>query len=276
MANLGVVSALVGRKDCLFEDRLNHASLIDAAQMSNAGMKRYAHADTAELKTLLDASAAELKMVISDGVFSMDGDVAPIQQLVNTSKDSGATLMMDDAHGIGVVGKDGKGSVVGQGYTLDDVPLLTGTFGKAFGTFGAFVAASDTVIEFLCQTARSLIYTTAPPAAIASATLKALELVQTEDWRREKLHQNIKQFREGAGQLGLSLKNSETAIQPLLIGDTEKVNHISEQLKQLGFLISAIRTPTVPKGSERLRITLSAAHSADDINKLLSAFEQVL
>ena len=271
MANLGAVSALLGRGDSVFEDRLNHASLIDAGILSRARLKRYGHADASELVTQLDATDSGSKLVVTDGVFSMDGDLAPLPKLVQACQQKDAWLMVDDAHGIGVVGPQGRGSLEHFNLNTEAVPILVGTLGKAFGTFGAFVAGSETLIESLIQRARSYIYTTALPAAVAEATRASLRLIQTESWRREKLQQLVKRFRQGASESGLPLMDSFTPIQPLLLGDTERALTVSQRLREQGFLISAIRPPTVPEGTARLRITFSAEHEEAHVDRLLNA-----
>ena len=271
MANLGAVSALLGRGDSVFEDRLNHASLIDAGILSRARLKRYGHADASELVTQLDATDSGSKLVVTDGVFSMDGDLAPLPKLVQACQQKDAWLMVDDAHGIGVVGPQGRGSLEHFNLNTEAVPILVGTLGKAFGTFGAFVAGSETLIESLIQRARSYIYTTALPPAVAEATRASLRLIQTESWRREKLQQLVKRFRRGAIESGLPLMDSFTPIQPLLLGDTERALTVSQRLREQGFLISAIRPPTVPEGTARLRITFSAEHEEAHVDRLLNA-----
>lgn len=275
MVNLGTVAALLDRHDSVFEDKLNHASLIDAGRLSDARLLRYAHADIGSLSSQLDSSDASTKLIVTDGVFSMDGDLAPLPELVKVSQQHNAMLMVDDAHGLGVIGKHGGGSPEHFGLDSDQVPILVGTLGKAFGTFGAFVAGSDDLIETLIQKARSYIYTTALPPAVAEATRAALQLVKTESWRREHLTSLIKRFRNGAAQQGLALMPSSTPIQPLVVGEAEQAIAVSNALLDKGFLITAIRPPTVPDGSARLRITLSAAHSEDHVDRLLEALAAV-
>lgn len=275
MANLGVVSALAGPGDAVFEDRLNHASLLDAGLLARARLSRYNHADTEALQSKLASSKADEKLILTDGVFSMDGDIAPLPALANAARDYGAWLMVDDAHGMGVLGETGAGSLEHFSLGLDEVPILMGTLGKGFGTFGAFVAGSDDLIEYLINTARPYIYTTATPPAVAVATRTSLRLVQSESWRREKLQLLIARFRGGAEQLGLELMDSPTPIQPLLVGDATEAIRMSEALLEAGILISAIRPPTVPEGTARLRITLSAAHTEEQVDRLLDALEAV-
>jgi 8-amino-7-oxononanoate synthase len=275
MANLGAVSALVGRGDTVLEDRLNHASLLDAAKLSGARLQRYLHADASSLAAHLEKHGDGRTLLVTDGVFSMDGDVAPLTELAAVAARHQAWLMVDDAHGLGVLGDGGRGSVVQHKLDTAAVPVLMGTLGKAFGTFGAFVAGSEALIETLIQQARSYIYTTAMPPAIAEATRASLRLVQTEEWRREKLAALVQRFHSGAAQLGLPLLASETPIQPLVVGETSRAMAISEALLQRDILVSAIRPPTVPAGSARLRITFSAAHSEAQVDELLLALEAV-
>ncbi|AGA91721.1 8-amino-7-oxononanoate synthase [Thioflavicoccus mobilis 8321] len=269
MANLGVIAALAGRGETVWQDRLNHASLIDGALLARARLRRYAHADAADLaRRLADGGA---RLIATDGVFSMDGDLAPLPTLAEVAAGSGAWLLVDDAHGLGVLGDEGRGSLAHWG--LGAVPglILMGTLGKAFGTFGAFVAGPHALIETLIQRARSYIYTTAPPPALAEATRVALAIARREDWRRERLGELIARLRAGAAELGLPLAPSQTPIQPLIAGSAERALDWSRRLEEAGILVTAIRPPTVPEGAARLRITLSAAHAPDDVDRLLEA-----
>ncbi len=270
MANIGIISALLGRGDTVFEDRLNHASLIDGGILSRARLKRYPHADASHLAHQLGETQGE-KLIVTDGVFSMEGDIAPLSELANIARAHDAWLMVDDAHGLGVLGEEGRGSPSHLGLNPNDVPILMGTLGKAFGTFGAFVAGSEALIETLIQQARSYIYTTALPPAIAEATRTSLRLVRTDEWRRERLRELVRRFRSGAQQLGLPLMDSITPIQPLLAGSAEQALAWSQRLEAQGILVSAIRPQTVPEGSARLRITLSAIHRDEHIDRLLEA-----
>jgi len=270
-ANLGVMSSLLGRGDRVFEDRLNHASLLDAAHMSHARLLRYRHTDSHDLDTCLQAATGGEQLVVTDAVFSMDGDCAPLCELSRLARRHAAWFMVDDAHGLGVLGPQGRGSVAAAGMGIDEVPILMATLGKALGTFGAFVAGDEALIETLIQHARTYIYTTAPPPALACATLAALRRVQLDDWRRAQLQSLVARFRNGAAQLDLSLPDSQTPIQPLPVGTASDAVRFSESLREQGILISAIRPPTVATGSSRLRITLSAAHSETDIDRLLEA-----
>ncbi len=276
MANLGVVSALAGRGDAVFEDRINHASLIDAGLLSQARLRRYPHNDMDVLERCVAGDGSATRLIVSDGVFSMDGDIAPLPALAAIARRHNAGLMIDDAHGLGVLGAHGGGAVEHFGLGMDEVPILMGTLGKAFGTFGAFVAGSEDLIETLIQRARTYIYTTALPPAIAQATRVSLRLVQEEGWRRTHLHNLIAQFRVGAERLGLTLPASLTPIQPLIVGDAGRALALSDALMQRGILISAIRPPTVPQGSARLRITLCAAHSEAQVDRLLDALAELL
>ncbi|HET7395061.1 MAG TPA: 8-amino-7-oxononanoate synthase [Gammaproteobacteria bacterium] len=275
MANLGIASALLRRGDRVFEDRLNHASLLDAGLASGARFKRYPHADVATLRRQLVPDDRPT-LVMTDGVFSMDGDVAPLTELAECGQAAGAFLMVDDAHGVGVLGATGRGSLEHFKLGMDEVPILMGTLGKALGSFGAFVAGSEALIETLIQRARTYVFTTAPPPALAEASRAALRLARTETWRREKLHGLIQRFRDGARQLGLPLSPSATAIQPLVIGDAAQALILSERLRALGLLVIAIRPPTVPAGSARLRITLTAGHDEQQVDRLLAGLQQVM
>ena len=273
MANLGAVTALVGKGDTVLEDRLNHASLLDAGLLSGARFSRYLHNDSASLATRLDKAEGNT-LVVCDGVFSMDGDLADLPALCAEARRKDAWLMVDDAHGFGTLGATGGGVVEHFGLGLDDVPVLVGTLGKAFGTAGAFVAGSDELIDTLVQFARPYIYTTSQPPALACATLKSLELLRSEHWRREHLAVLIRRFREGAASIGLQLMDSDTPIQPILIGDSGRAMALSQALRERGILVTAIRPPTVPAGSARLRVTLSAAHDLAQVDRLLEALSQ--
>lgn len=268
MANLGVIGALLSRGDRLFEDRLNHASLLDGAAYSGAKMQRYAHRDVADLESRLEKTSSQEKLIATDGVFSMDGDIAPVPQLITLAQQHAAWLVVDDAHGFGVLGEQGRGVL--EHYAIgSNKPIMVGTLGKAFGTGGAFVAAREDVIEFLIQAARPYVYTTAAPAALAEATRASLRLVQSETWRRDKLHKLIAHFRSGASQLGLQLMESLTPIQPVMIGGAAQALTVSQALEQAGILVPAIRPPTVPEGTARLRVTLSVLHTEQQVDQLL-------
>lgn len=275
MANLGAVNGLLNKSDAVFQDRLNHASLLDAGLLSGARFQRYLHNDPASLKQRLAKSEARRKLVVTDGVFSMDGDVADLPALCAETKAAGGWMMVDDAHGFGCLGKQGGGCVEQYGLGMDDVQVLVGTLGKGFGTAGAFVAGSEELIETLIQHARTYIYTTSMPPAVAAATLTSLKLLRTESWRRDKLNRLISRFRSGCEQLGLELMDSPTPIQPIMVGEADKAMTMSAMLAQEGIFISAIRPPTVPQGSARLRVTLSAAHSEQQVDRLLDALDKV-
>jgi 8-amino-7-oxononanoate synthase len=275
MANLGVMQALLQRDDVCVQDKLNHACLLDGAQLAGAELKRYPHGDIEAASRQLTARPDAGALLATDGVFSMDGDIAPLRELAALCHHENATLMVDDAHGLGVLGARGEGSVTDAGLSARDVPVLMATLGKALGCSGAFVAGSAELIDGLVQSARTYIYTTAMPPALATATLAAVRLAQSEGWRREKLGTLIARFRTGASQLGLPLMPSPTAIQPLLLGDTAAALTASEALEREGFLVTAIRPPTVPQGKARLRITLSASHEESDVDRLLDALSRL-
>lgn len=275
MANLGVMQALLERDDVCVQDKLNHACLLDGAQLAGCELKRYPHADVEAAARQLRARPDSAVLLATDGVFSMDGDLAPLGELAALCQRESATFMVDDAHGLGVLGARGEGSVGAAGLSQNDVPVLMATLGKALGCSGAFVAGSTALIDGLVQSARTYIYTTAMPPALAAATLAAVRLAQSEAWRREKLQALIARFRTGAAQLGLPLMPSSTAIQPLLLGDAQAALAASEALEQHGFLVTAIRPPTVPPGKARLRITLSAAHEEGEVDRLLEALSRL-
>jgi len=276
-ANLGVIDGLMSRGDVVIQDKLNHASLLDGSRLSTATQWRYQHADMQALtRRLSQTESTERRLIVTDGVFSMDGDLAPLEQLTQLAQDHQAAVLVDDAHGIGVIGQHGRGCVEHWQIVTAHLPIVMGTFGKAFGTSGAFVAADKEVIDTLIQHARTFVYTTAQPAAIAAASLASLTLVEAESWRREKLHALIAQFRQGAAELGLALIESMTAIQPIVIGDDKQAMAIGQALEAKGFLVAVIRPPTVPEGSARLRVTLSANHTEQNIKQLLDALEAVI
>lgn len=272
LANLGAIAALSARGDRIVADRLCHASLIDGALLSRARLRRYAHADSAAAARLLcNPSAAERRagtLLITDGVFSMDGDLAPLPELCALCADAHATLLVDDAHGLGVLGASGRGTLEHFALPVEAVPVLIGTLGKAFGSFGAFVAGDADLIEHLLQQARSYIYTTALPAAVAAATRAALRIAVAEPWRRERVQALTQRWRRAAAAEQLPLTPSITPIQPLIVGESARAVALSEALRSAGFWVSAIRPPTVPAGTARLRISLSAAHSEADVDAL--------
>ena len=271
MANLGTMQALLARGDLCVQDKLNHACLLDGAQLSGAELKRYPHADVEAAARQLQSRPQAAALLATDGVFSMDGDVAPLAALAGLCAREHATLMVDDAHGLGVLGDDGAGSVRAAGLSQREVPVLMATLGKALGCGGAFVAGSTALIDGLMQFARPYVYTTAMPPALAAAACAAVEIARTEHWRREKLQALIARFRAGAAQLGLPLMDSPSAIQPLLLGDAQAALDAAQVLEQRGLLVTAIRPPTVPQGQARLRITLSAMHAEEHVDQLLDA-----
>ncbi|MDO3720411.1 8-amino-7-oxononanoate synthase [Marinobacter sp. chi1] len=268
MANMGIIAALAGRGDTIFSDRLNHASIIDGCILSRARVHRYPHGDMAALESMLKKTSGH-KLVVTDGVFSMDGDVAPLRELARLCREHDALLVVDDAHGIGVLGPQGRGSVAELGLSEQEVPVLIGTLGKAVGTSGAFAAGPEVLMEYLVQKARTYIYTTAMPPAIALATCASLDVIERDDARREHLGSLITRFRQEAGALGYRLMPSETPIQPIMVGDNWKALALSKALEERGLLVTAIRPPTVPEGEARLRVTLSAAHTHGDLDRLL-------
>lgn len=276
MANLGVVSALMGREDEIYQDRLNHASLIDAARGSRAELIRYAHNAPQALEERLQRARAGRRLVMTDGVFSMDGDIADLPQLQKSANQHGAWLTVDDAHGFGVLGEKGQGVIEYFHLPPDSPEILMCTLGKALGTFGAFVAGSEALIETMIQRARTYIYTTALPPAVAAASSASLKLMQKESWRREKLTALIERFRSAALQLGLQLLPSVTPIQPILVGTPGQALAISEGLLERGFLVTPIRPPTVPEGTSRLRVTFSAGHEEHQVDELVDALDQLL
>ena len=275
-ANIGIISALTDKNNLLIMDKLCHASLIDGAKLSGAKFQRYNHLDIKSLKQKTEKTDQDT-WVITESLFSMDGDSAPLEEISASCQEISAVCYVDDAHGFGIYGESGAGSVKAANLSEQQVPVLVATFGKAFGVSGAFVAGSEALIETLIQNARSYIYTTAMPPALAAAVLKSLDLVKTENWRREKLFDLIHRFREKAAERGVLLsKNAHGPIQPVIIGNSEKAIRISEQLADKGIKISAIRPPTVPKDTARLRITFSAAHEEEHIDSLVKALSEVL
>lgn len=273
MANTGVIGALADQKAAIVSDKLNHASLIDGCRLSGAKVSRYRHADADHASELLAAIAPEItsRLVVTDGVFSMDGDLAPLPELARAARTANAWLLVDDAHALGVIGATGRGSCEHFGLNADDVPILVGTFGKAFGTFGAFVAGDADLIDFLIQKSRTYIYTTALPPAVAAATFAALEVAQRDTWRRERV---LAHARRVHGVLGLP-GTAESAIVPVILRDEARALEASRELEERGFLVSAIRPPTVPAGTARLRVTLSATHEESQVDALITALAEV-
>lgn len=273
MANIGTINALVGKGDAVFQDKLNHASLLDGGLLSGARFQRFLHNDLEDLEKKLKRSEANRKLIVVDGVFSMDGDLAPLPELSSLAEKYDAWLMMDDAHGFGCLGPNGAGTAEYFSLSQTQLPIVMGTLGKGAGSFGAFVAGSETLIETLIQEARPYIYTTAMPPAVAAATRASLQLFRSEAWRREHLAILIEQFRFGANALGLELMPSPTAIQPIIFGDADRTLRIADHLRGSGYWVGAIRPPTVPQNTSRLRITLSAAHCSEQVAGLLEALK---
>jgi 8-amino-7-oxononanoate synthase len=271
LANLAVVQALLGDDDVCVQDRLNHASLIDAARLAGCKLRRYPHGDSSGALRQLKDSPDGLAMLATDGVFSMDGDVAPLKELALVARVQKALMYVDDAHGVGVMGPDGRGSVAEAQLTVDQVPLQLVTLGKALGGYGAAVVGDADLIEHLVQTGRPYIYTTALPPAQAAATLVAVKMARADHWRRTRLYELIARFRERAARAGLVLLPSETPIQPVMCGDDRRALSISQTVEERGYWVAAIRPPTVPEGRARLRVTLSALHTTADVDGLVDA-----
>lgn len=274
MANMGIVTAIAGRDDAVFADKLNHASLNDAVLLSRADFRRYPHRDLATLERLLAACQARRKLVVSDAVFSMDGDVAPVHALLRLCEQYDAWLVLDDAHGFGVLGATGGGVLQHYDVASERIVYMA-TLGKAAGVFGAFVAGQPALIEILVQRARPYIYTTAMPPLLAHTLLAGLEIIAAESWRRERLAELVARLKREVAGLRWRLAPSDTAIQPVMIGANDEAVRVSQQLAQRGFLVPAIRPPTVPQGTARLRISLSAAHSEQDVAQLVEALREV-
>ena len=271
MANLAVINALFGRAGTVIGDRLNHASLVDAALLAGATFRRYKHADPQSLHECLEKiGPGRKRLVVTESIFSMDGDIAPLPAIVAVCAAARTPLLVDDAHGFGVLGESGGGALEHFGLNIQEVPLLMATFGKALGAFGAFIAGEAELIECLIQTGRTYIYTTALPPALAMTACRALDLVERERWRAHHLNALIARFKCGATQLGLPVADTSTPIQPLHLGDTRRATEISELLFAKGIFVAAIRPPTVPKHTARLRISLTAAHTEGQIDQLLS------
>jgi 8-amino-7-oxononanoate synthase len=275
MANLGLVGALVGRGDMVVEDRLNHASLIDAAILARARLVRYAHGDAAAAGERLRAARGH-PLLVTDGVFSMDGDLAPLAELASLAQEAGATLVVDDAHGFGVLGENGRGSLEHFGLGADAVPAWVVTLGKALGVFGAAVVGSRALIETLVQRARPWIYTTALPPALAEALTVALTILRDEGWRRERVRAHVGRFRAAAKAANFALVESNTPIQPVWVGESARALAVSKRLTERGYYVPAIRPPTVPEGSARLRVSLSADHHESQVEGLLTALAEAL
>jgi 8-amino-7-oxononanoate synthase len=275
MANLGLATALVKKGGAVLGDRLNHASLIDAGRIARADIGHFAHGDAAALERELATRSAGT-LVLTDGVFSMDGDLAPLPAFAAACARHGAFLAVDDAHGFGVLGERGAGTLEHFGLGTDEVPAHVGTLGKALGSFGAFVAGDAGLVETLIQRARTYIYTTALPPAVAAATRAALAVSISESWRRTRVLSLARRFRTLAGEAGITLAESETPIQPVLIGSADAAMAASERLLARGYFVAAIRPPTVPAETSRLRIALSAAHRDADVEGLVAVLADAL
>jgi 8-amino-7-oxononanoate synthase len=271
MANLAVLTTLAGRGERILLDRLSHASLIDGARLAGAELARYTHADAGAAAAALVEDSGRTALLATDGVFSMDGDLAPLAALARAAQSAQAWLVVDDAHGLGVIGATGRGTLEACGMSAADVPVLVGTLGKAFGSFGAFVAGDAALVEYLIQKARPYIYTTALPQPVAAASRKALALAQSEDWRRARLVALIERFRARALAAEVPLGDSRTPIQPIVLGSEAAVLGAQRELEAEGLLVVAIRPPTVPKGTARLRVTLTAAHGEAQVDRLAEA-----
>ncbi|MFT3790298.1 MAG: 8-amino-7-oxononanoate synthase [Rudaea sp.] len=276
MANLGAMQALLGEGDVCVQDKLDHACLIDGARLAGATLKRYVHADADSARRQLEANPDGAALLATDGVFSMDGDVAPLAGLAALCKAQRATLMVDDAHGLGVLGQEGAGSLADAGLEQDDAPVLMATLGKALGVSGAFIAGSKALIDGFVQFARTHVYTTAMPPALAAATSVAVDIVRFEDWRRDKLRRLVAHFRHGAGERDIALLDSRTPIQPVLIGASRAALVAAQRLESDGCFVPAIRPPTVAQGKARLRVTFSALHEEADVEKLLNALARAI
>ena len=278
MANMGVIGALADQSAGIVSDKLNHASLIDGCRLSGATVRRYRHGDSGHAAELLKGLETETRLIVTDGVFSMDGDLAPLRDLARASRAANAWLMVDDAHGLGVIGASGRGSCELFGLGAEDVPVLIGTFGKAFGTFGAFVAGSAVLIDYLLQKSRTYVYTTALPPAVAAATRAALRISERESWRREKVRALSQRLRNALRGIGPAQApgHEATSIVPVIVGEAGRALAVSKSLEAEGFLVMAIRPPTVPHGTARLRVTLSAAHEEAQVDALAAAIARGL
>jgi 8-amino-7-oxononanoate synthase len=274
-ANIGAITALAGAEDAIFSDTLNHASLIDGVRLSRAQIVRYPHCDPDFLGRALAQTRARTRLVVTDGVFSMDGDLAPLPEMLELCERHDAWLLVDDAHGFGVLGRDGRGSLSHFGLCSARI-VYVGTLGKAVGVAGAFVAGSAEVVETVLQRARTYIYTTAGPALLAAAVEASLDLIQEEGWRRDRLRQLIQSLKQELREANVRLSPSDTPIQPLIIGGNSEALGVSETLRERGILVPAIRPPTVPEGTARLRISLSAAHAGEDVFRLSAALREML
>jgi len=272
-ANTGIIPALAGREDMIFSDRLNHASIVDGCRLSMAEVRRYRHADAGHLEELLKARDSGGKLVITDAVFSMDGDMAPLPEMAALAKKYNSMLMIDDAHGMGVLGAGGRGTAEEMGLDPGDIDIHMGTLGKALGGFGAYVAGSRELIDYLINSARPFIYSTALPPSTAAAALAALDIVTGEPKRRERLKENADFMKNGLAGLGFDTGDTKTPIIPLMAGSAERACSMMEALLEEGIFAQAIRPPTVPEGRARIRVTVTSEHSMDDLEMALGAFE---
>ncbi|MGY8815854.1 MAG: 8-amino-7-oxononanoate synthase [Gammaproteobacteria bacterium] len=277
MANIGVIQALTHSQSfAIFLDKLCHASLIDGVVLSRSKFKRYKHGSMSSLRELMERSSSNGKLVLTESVFSMDGDIAPLTVLSKLCHEYAACLFVDDSHGFGVLGNSGLGAMDEYGLTQTDVPLLMATFGKALGVGGAFVAGKAEMIDILEQRARSYIYSTALPIPVVAAVIAALEILDGEPERRERLRQLIKYFHQQANNMNIKISSSTSHIQPIIIGDANETMRVRDLLEQEGLLVAGIRQPTVPRGTSRLRITLSASHSFEQVNHLFDALKKII
>jgi len=274
-ANLGCIGALAGRSADIFSDKLNHASIVDACVLSRAEVKRYPNKDVNRLEDLLKRSKAKRKLIVTDGVFSMDGAIAPLDSIVTLLDRYGATLLVDDAHATGVLGKGGRGTLEHFGLRHPSI-IQMGTLGKAIGAFGAFIAGSSELIELLISKARPFIYTTALPPSVCASAAKAIDIIEETPSLREILRENMAYFRKGLVEEGLDTLGSPTQIIPIVIGDAQRTMDISGRLLEKGVFIQGIRPPTVPENTSRLRLAITSAHTKEDLNKSLSALKEVM
>ncbi len=278
-ANTGVIPALMGRSDTIFSDRLNHASIVDGCRLSRADLRRYRHLDTKALERyLIHASESEdgngRKLIVTDGVFSMDGDLAPLDKIVSLAKEHDCMLMVDDAHGTGVLGASGRGTAEHLGIAPEDIDIHMGTLGKAFGAYGAYVAGSRELIDYLVNRARSFIYSTSLPPSMAAAAMAAIGIMEDEPERRERLLENASIMREGLNDFGFETMDSKTQIIPILTGESDIACRMMDLLMDEGVYALAIRPPSVPEGTARLRVTVTAEHSQEDLSKAIAAFKK--
>ena len=275
-ANLAIASALIDEETIVLQDKLNHASLIDAALLSKGKLVRYKHADIEQLKNLFEKYKNKKLVLMTDGVFSMDGDYAPLREIADLCKNYNALLIVDDAHGIGVFGKTGAGLLEQLGLEQNQAPLLIGTFGKSFGASGAFIAGDSLLIEMFIQKARTYIYTTALMPAVASTMTAAIDMIINGDHLRKKINKLITVYKKGLNKNAQDKKISTSHIQPYIVGSADKAIQLSQSLKENKILVSAIRPPTVPKDTSRLRVSLTASHSEEQVEKLVNSLAEAV